>query len=206
MWSRWDFANIGVNMITSCIASIHRVFVQLLRLLPYDNHSTYSCPYCRQSLASFEQLYEHVPLYHTNEPALAIKCVLCQKATKNYAVHLHEEHTPHTVEQIKPSATPLYAFALVVCQRKHDHRFLVAQEAGTMGYWLPGGRVEVGERLDVAAQRETWEEAAVKIRLTGILKIKFTPKANSNRLCVIFFAEPFDENDCEAKSLPDYER
>jgi phosphatase NudJ len=75
-----------------------------------------------------------------------------------------------------------------------------------MGFWLPGGRVEVGEQLDTAAERETLEEAGVKIRITGILKIEFTPRMNINRLRVIFFAEPFDENNCDAKTIPDYER
>jgi len=94
---------------------------------------------------------------------------------------------------------------LLYVNGKKDNRFLVVQESGSAGFWLPGGRVEVGEQLDVAAERETLEEAGVKIRLTGILKIEFAPRPDINRLRVIYFAEPFDENNCEPKTIPDYE-
>jgi len=36
---------------------------------------------------------------------------------------------------------------------------------------LPGGRVDPGEKLSVAAIRECKEEAGIDIRLTGILTI-----------------------------------
>jgi ADP-ribose pyrophosphatase YjhB (NUDIX family) len=191
-------------MITESMTQIRDVFHQLLPLGQPSSDPTYTCPYCNRSTLSFSQLYVHVPLYHTNEGGLAVKCQICQRPTRNYAVHIHEEHDQEHRE--KPGATPLYAFALVVCQRKSDSRFLVVQESGSMGFWLPGGRVEVGEQLDKAAERETLEEAGVKIRLTGVLKIEFTPRSDINRLRVIYFAEPFDENNCEAKTIPDYER
>jgi len=191
-------------MITEYIIQIRDVFHQLLPLGQSSSNSTHTCPYCKCSSLSFSQLYTHVPLYHTNEPALSIKCEICRRLTRNYAVHLHEDHDQE--HQQRPTATPLYAFSLVVCQRKSDNRFLVVQESASSGFWLPGGRVEVGEQLDKAAERETLEEAGVKIRITGILKIEFTPKADSNRLRVIFFAEPLDENNCEPKTIPDYER
>ena len=191
-------------MITQSLSQIRTVLHQLLPLLKLDGDGKLSCQFCHWQSMTFEQLYQHVPLYHTNEPELAVRCQLCERSVRNYAVHLHEEHAVGL--QPGPSATPLYAFALVVCQRKDDMRFLVVQESGTMGYWLPGGRVEVGEQLDKAAERETLEEAGVKIRITGILKIEFIPKSSSNRLRIIFFAEPLDVADCEPKSIPDYER
>ncbi len=201
---RWYFAELGVNMITEYMAQIRHVFQQLLPLGQSEPNPIYTCPYCNCSSLSFSQLYVHVPLYHTNEQAISVKCQICQKSARNFAVHLHEEHNPEPLQG--PSATPLYAFSLVVCQRKQDNRFLVVQESGSAGFWLPGGRVEVGEQLDKAAERETLEEAGVKIRLTGVLKIEFTPKSDINRLRIIYFAEPFDENNCEAKTIPDYER
>lgn len=191
-------------MTTTSIADIGTIFHRLLPLAQPANKPTYTCPYCKWSSLSFSQLYVHVPMYHTNEQPLAAKCEVCQRATRHIGVHLQEDHNPHG--QHERDAAPLYAFALVVCQRKRDQRFLVVQEAGAMGFWLPGGRVEVGEQLDKAAERETLEEAGVKVRLTGVLKMEFTPKTDTNRLRVIFFAEPLDENDCEAKTIPDYER
>ncbi|CAF1227682.1 unnamed protein product [Rotaria sordida] len=200
---RWSLASLGVNMVTESITQIRNVLHQILPLGQLNSESKYTCPYCKWSSFSFSQLYIHVPLYHTNEQELSTKCQICQRSTRSYAVHLHEEHNEE--HRQRPTATPLYAFSLVVCQRKCDNRFLVVQESGSMGFWLPGGRVEIGEQLDKAAERETLEEAGVKIRLTGILKIEFVPRTDINRLRVIFFAEPFDENDCEPKSIPDYE-
>ena len=191
-------------MITASVTQIRQVFHQLLPLSRPDSRPTYQCPYCNWPSLSFSQLYSHVPLYHTNEQTLSVNCQLCQRLVRSYAVHLHEDHAQGHRE--RPNATPLYAFALIVCQRKRDKRFLVVQESGSMGFWLPGGRVEVGEQLDKAAERETLEEAGIKIRLTGVLKIEFTPRYDMNRLRVIFFAEPFDEDDCEPKTVPDYER
>ena len=191
-------------MITESLPQIRTVFLQLLPLVQLDGKGKLSCQFCRWPSLTFEQLYQHVPLYHTNEPELSVTCQVCERSVRNYAVHLHEEHL--VGHRPGPSATPLYAFALVVCQRKDDKRFLVVQESGSMGYWLPGGRVEVGEQLDKAAERETLEEAGVTIRITGILKMEFTPKATSNRLRIIFFAEPLDTTNCEPKSIPDYER
>jgi ADP-ribose pyrophosphatase YjhB (NUDIX family) len=191
-------------MITEYITQIRQVFQQLLPLGESHPKPTYTCPYCQWSSLSFSQLYVHVPLYHTNEEQISSKCQVCQQNTRNFAVHLHEEHSQEPPQG--PTATPLYAYSLVVCQRKRDQRFLVVQESSSMGFWLPGGRVEVGEQLDIAAERETLEEAGVKIRITGILKIQFTPRMDINRLRVIFFAEPFDENNCDAKTIPDYER
>lgn len=191
-------------MITEFITPIRDVFQQLLPLGKAEPKPTYTCPYCDWSSLSFSQLYIHVPLYHTNEEKLPIKCPICQRSTGNFAVHLHEEHEQHP--QHTSGAKPLYAFALVVCQRKQDKRFLVVQESGSEGFWLPGGRVEVGEQLDEAAERETLEEAGVKVRLTGVLKFEFTPRHDINRLRIIYFAEPYDENNCEPKTIPDYER
>lgn len=191
-------------MITEYMVQIRDVFQRLLPLGQAESKPHFACPYCNWSAFSFAQLYVHVPLYHTNETALSTKCLLCRRSTRNFAVHLHEEHDQE--HQERPVAGPLYAFSLVVCQRKRDNRFLVVQESASMGFWLPGGRVEVGEQLDKAAERETLEEAGVKVRLTGVLKIEFSPRSYMNRLRVIFFGEPLDENDCDPKTIPDYER
>lgn len=204
MFHSWTFAAARVNMITDSVTELRSVIHRIISFIRSDSKDNYTCPYCSWSSLSFEQLYIHVPLYHTNELDLSHKCQICRKSTANYAVHLHEDHQP--AHDRRPEATRLYAFALVVCRRKRDGRFLVVQESGSMGYWLPGGRVEVGEQLQQGAIRETLEEAGVKVRLMGILKFEFTPRLEYNRLRVIFYAEPINEDDCEAKTIPDYER
>jgi hypothetical protein len=191
-------------MITTSIPQIRHIFDQLIPLRQSQADQIYTCFYCQWSSLSFSQLYVHVPLYHTNEGSVSGKCEICKRSSNHLGVHLIEDHIEK--DKTGPKATPLYAYSLVVCQRKSDQRFLVVQEAGSMGYWLPGGRVEVGEQLDKAAERETWEEAGVKIRITGVLRFEFTPRSDINRLRVIFFAEPLDENNCEPKTFPDYER
>jgi 8-oxo-dGTP diphosphatase len=40
-----------------------------------------------------------------------------------------------------------------------------------VGYWLPGGRVNNGEKLTKAAIRECKEEVGIDIKITGILTI-----------------------------------
>jgi hypothetical protein len=194
----------GANMITDSIVALRSVLTSVISAIPFDKKGPFTCPYCQWSSLSFEQLYIHVPLYHTNSSELGGKCEICRRTTRNIGVHLHEDHQP--VEHHRPGAAPLYAFALVVCRRRRDQKFLVVQESGAMGFWLPGGRVEVGERLEQGAIRETLEEAGVKVRLMGVLKFEFTPRAEHNRLRIIFYAEPADENDCEPKTIPDYER
>lgn len=89
----------------------------------------------------------------------------------------------------------LYAYALVVCRDKRTGRFLLVQEFGASGWWLPGGRIDPGgtceHRIDwltegmtwcinptlipfsgedfaAAAVRECQEEAGVLVELTGV--------------------------------------
>ena len=42
-------------------------------------------------------------------------------------------------------------------------QILLVQEFAKSGYWLPGGRVDAGEDLARAAERETLEEAGVAL-------------------------------------------
>jgi phosphatase NudJ len=59
-------------------------------------------------------------------------------------------------------------FVLVVVP--HEGRYLIVEERdGT--FYLPAGRVELGESLVAAAVRETAEEAGIPIGLRGILGI-----------------------------------
>jgi len=98
---------------------------------------------------------------------------------------------------------PTWFFVLVVV--RHGDRFLVVQERKHGQLWyLPAGRVEPGEELTAAAQRETLEEAGIRIRLEGILRIEHTPNLNgASRVRAIFLASPVGS--LEPKRVPDQE-
>jgi 8-oxo-dGTP pyrophosphatase MutT (NUDIX family) len=97
---------------------------------------------------------------------------------------------------------PTYSFALVVA-RKRD-RFLIVQERKFGQSWyVPGGRVELGETLEQAAERETLEEAGIRVRLTGVLRLEHSPFREEARFRAVFVAEPID--DAPLKQTPDTE-
>jgi 8-oxo-dGTP pyrophosphatase MutT (NUDIX family) len=98
---------------------------------------------------------------------------------------------------------PTWYFALVVVRL--GRRFLLVKEKKHGARWyLPGGRVEPGERIQEAARRETLEEAGIPIVLEGILRVEHSPlKEGTARCRVLFVARP--ENDAPPKSEPDNE-
>ena len=99
-----------------------------------------------------------------------------------------------------PSST--WTFALVVVQL--GSRFLMVQEKKYGTTWtIPGGRVEPGEQIALAAVREVLEEAGVPCRLEGILRVEHHAQRDSARMRVIYIASPID--DTEPKSVPDEE-
>lgn len=96
---------------------------------------------------------------------------------------------------------PTWFFALVVIHSQH--RFLLVQERKQEQQWyLPAGRVEPGENLLEAAQRNALQEAGIPIILEGILRIEHTPMpTGSVRVRVIFVARPEDKR--PPKQKPD---
>ena len=74
---------------------------------------------------------------------------------------------------------------------RHDDRFLLVQERKHGQRWhLPAGRAEPGETLADAARRETLEEAGIKVRLTGIVRVEHSPSPRRARVRAVFLAEP----------------
>jgi ADP-ribose pyrophosphatase YjhB (NUDIX family) len=95
---------------------------------------------------------------------------------------------------------PTWCFAIVVVRRGDE--FLLVQEAKHGQLWyLPAGRVELGETFEVAACRETLEESGVPIRAVGVLRVEHSPRAAGARLRVVFLAETVD--DTQPKVVPD---
>lgn len=97
---------------------------------------------------------------------------------------------------------PTWCFALVVV-RKGDRFLLVQESKHGQPWYLPAGRVEAGESFAVAAVRETREEAGIPVRVTGVIRIEYSPSPAGARMRVIFLAEPTD--DTPPKTEPDDE-
>jgi phosphatase NudJ len=96
---------------------------------------------------------------------------------------------------------PTWTFVLVVVRL--GRRFLIVQERKHDRLWyLPAGRVELGEDLFDAACREALEETGVPVVPEGVLRLQYTPSPDGTvRTRVIFVARP--ASDAEPKSLPD---
>ncbi|KAL6042772.1 Nudix hydrolase domain-containing protein [Balamuthia mandrillaris] len=104
--------------------------------------------------------------------------------------------------QAERSPVATWNFALVVV-RNSEGKFLLVKESRNRGWWVPGGRVEMGESFTEAAIRETKEEGGIPVVLKGLLRVEHTPSGRSSRMRVIFYAEPAD--DTPPKSVPDEE-
>lgn len=95
---------------------------------------------------------------------------------------------------------PTWFFAMVVVRK--GHRFLVVRERKHGQLWyLPAGRVELGEPFVHAAARETLEESGVPVEIEGLLRVEHTPSADGARMRVFLVARPVD--DTPPKATPD---
>lgn len=131
-------------------------------------------------------------------------------------MHIHHEHGPdkwsHTAPTHPDTATRLYNFSLVICRHPTTGKYLLCQEFANQGFWCPGGAVDAGELMCVAAKRETLEEAGIDVELKGILSVEYNPvgkdhkQHNIVRLRVIYYAEPSALGLTQLpKSIPDFE-
>jgi len=164
------------------------------------------CPTCGSEGLTENELHLHHPLFHSCEANGCERCPICgvTEYLQCFAVHLHNEHGPP--EGREPPPAPFAAFAWAVCRRP-DGRFLMVNEPagisrGAPRYWLPAGRVDIGESLLVAAQRETLEEAGVTVRIIGVLR--FMVRWATGTVRIIFLVEP-EFPDAMPKSIPDWE-
>ncbi len=94
-------------------------------------------------------------------------------------------------------------FFVVVVVRKDDQYLLVHEVKHGETWYLPAGRVELGETLVEAALRETLEEAGVPIRVTGLIRIEHNAALFGSRVRVVYLAEPV--SDVAPKSVADEE-
>jgi phosphatase NudJ len=92
----------------------------------------------------------------------------------------------------------------MVIVRKGDRFLLVHERKHGQLWYIPGGRVEPGERIQDGAIRETLEEGGIPIVLEGILRVEHSPMPDGAARCRVFFlASPID--DSPPKSIPDEE-
>ncbi|KAI8802647.1 hypothetical protein BJ742DRAFT_778017 [Cladochytrium replicatum] len=163
-----------------------------------DDDAEFSCPYCGLEF-TISKLRAHVPLYHAQEPGGTV-CSICKENVAGLPKHLDKAHGDGSeggsgsMLRRKPVNHRQPVFALVVCRRPSDGRFLMVDEVSSQGWWLPGGGVEVGEDLVSAAERETLEEAGIVVQIKGILRMEYTPSEYGFRIRVIFYAEPAPES------------
>ncbi|OQR88290.1 hypothetical protein ACHHYP_06959 [Achlya hypogyna] len=223
---RYECFTQGASMVTNCIGDLTNIIAKIARedVGPAMSmrHTTYTCPLCGKGGMTEDTLWTHVPLFHINEKSRSdVTCPICAHASSStkqhrstpFQVHMHNAHGPpgrgELPSEFRAPEQALYCFALVVCRHPLTKLFLLVQEFACSGYWLPGGRVDAGETPDEAAIRETKEEAGLDVRLTGLLRLEYHPKTDSEGRCYVrmrfvFLAEPVDL-DQKPKSIPDYE-
>ncbi len=90
---------------------------------------------------------------------------------------------------------PTWFFVLVAVRR--GNQFLVLQERKHGQLWyLPAGRVELGEDMITAAKRETFEEAGVRVSIDGVVRIEHLPLWEGHaRIRVVFVGSCVDEGE-----------
>ena len=208
---RLELADVGVNMVSSSVEQSEKCVRQVLSYL-LNRHrpvSTLSCPECGLNRLGEDDLWHHFPLYHINCPANRVTCPICHYKVSNAGQHIHETHGPVVRRSHSAPFKPekFHGFALVIIQREKDERFLVVQEFGKLGYWLPGGRVDPKEAFQIAAIREAREEVGIEVRLKGILGVRHGRYHGGDmRMEVVFFANPAPSHSEQLpKTTPDYE-
>jgi len=166
------------------------------------------CPHCADGAMTEDELWHHIPLYHNQQQNQNIQCPVCGSRENVFGVHYRNSHGPCSRNEI-PNEHSLtvkrtYTFTLMVCRRK-DGKFLMVHEVADWGWWLPGGRINSGEDLIQSVTRETKEETGIDVRVTGVLRLEYSPSHLTDaRMRVIFYGEPADEKQ-KPKSLPDFE-
>jgi len=224
---RDEWLRLGANMVTESCDDVTRALQLIyefihntggggfnLNIFKTDN---YKCPYCSTSKLTLRAFWYHVPLFHSHNlryDNTSIVCPICRSedTRKTFFEHLQYTHfpSPETKEVItlklqrRQSAT-IKLFALLVCRREEDGKFLMVDEAGGWGWWLPGGRVDPGQTLHFAISEKTRDETGIDINLRGVLKVEFFPNQKGHaKFRVIFYATP-QNSEQKPKTIPDFE-
>lgn len=196
------------------IASIGEALRRVHQILSSTGRAT--CPLCGLRNLDEAALRLHFTLAHACEPTnVKGHCPLCQQPPLPLALHLHNEHGP--MESREPPPAPFPAFAWCVVQRaRGDGRFLLVHEPAAIArglprYWLPAGRVDVGETLVDAARRECLEEAGLDVEPVGVLRVMAHARRGRDVPDVVRVAllcrpvEAWEASPAPLKAVPDWE-
>jgi phosphatase NudJ len=98
---------------------------------------------------------------------------------------------------------PTWFFVLIVV--RDGDRFLLVQESKPEQPWyIPAGRVEAGESLLEAAERETLEESGVQVEIERVIRVDHTPfPENVARVRVYLVARPAGDKSPKTESDED---
>ncbi|MEJ2685743.1 MAG: NUDIX hydrolase [Gammaproteobacteria bacterium] len=110
--------------------------------------------------------------------------------------------------------TPLVTVDIIIemCDRRERPVVLIQRRNPPLGWALPGGFVDVGERLERAAVREAGEETSLQVRLQGLLGCYSDPARDprGHTVSVVYVAEaegtPQAHDDARSLELFDPQR
>lgn len=194
------------HMVTADIAALEKTLKEVMFVR--RSRGDCVCPVCGLSHLNAEAIWVHFSVEHSNAPNAVAACPICgwQRQDRPLASHIHHAHVPQGRRQ-EPHlpALPVDIFAIVVVRHPETRKYLLVQEFGRSGYWLPGGRVDGSEDPRAAALRECVEEAGVEIDLKGVLRTEFKSDTARCRLRFIFYGEPKHLQHCVPKTCPDCE-
>lgn len=112
------------------------------------------------------------------------------------------------IEKYRPT-TPLLTADVIIELSDHPHRpiVLIERKNPPYGWALPGGFVDVGERLEVAAIREAKEEVCLEVKLMSLLGMYSDPArdARGHTVTAVYVAtaggEPHAADDAKNVAL-----
>ena len=86
---------------------------------------------------------------------------------------------------------PTVDIIIELCDRPHRPIVLIERKFEPLGWAIPGGFVDYGERVEDAARREAEEETQLKVTLKRLLQVYSDPARDSRKhtMSLVYIAE-----------------